>query len=271
MIHVSRAEWGARSPQCSILPLNRSRVSLFIVHYSGASRTQSVRSIQNFCMDNKGHCDIDYNRIVRGEYDYMGRGWGTGGHTLNHNSISYGVCMIGVDGDATDDDKRTIRGIYDQVCAELGRQLTMTTHRNVLGASYTSCPGNELDAWVDSGMPMPAGSGGSGFTMFCRRNDNNDAVMAMQLQIKQVRPDLLPVHGADGDYGQETADAVSIALTGGPGDVYGPEEYAILQQQVAQRFGGGGQPGPAGPPGPPGKTPTQVTFGPVTATVTAAE
>lgn len=152
---MSRAEWNARPPQCAMAQLNKSKVTLFIVHYSGASRDQSPRSIQDFCIDSKGHCDIDYNRIVRGDYDYMGRGWATGGHTLDHNSISYGVCMIGLEGDVTNADKRTIRGIYDEVCAELGRQLEKTTHRNVLGADYTDCPGDSLDAWVDAGMPLP--------------------------------------------------------------------------------------------------------------------
>ena len=153
MIHVSRAEWDARPPDCAET-LNKSKVTLFIVHYSGEVRSQSPRSIQNYCMDTKGHCDIDYNRIVRGDYDYMGRGWNVGGHTKDHNSISYGVCMIGLDGDVTDADKRTIRGIYDEVCAALGRTLMMTTHRNVLGENYTNCPGDQLDAWVDAGMPV---------------------------------------------------------------------------------------------------------------------
>lgn len=156
MISVSRAGWGA-VPPTSTTPLNRSRIVNFIVHYSGASRNQTVRSIQRFCMEDKGHSDIDYNRIVRAEFDYMGRGWNVGGHTLNNNSNSYGVCVIGLDGDATDEDMRTVREIYDQVCGELGRQLSKTDHRNLLGSSYTSCPGNELDLWVDQGMPYPAG------------------------------------------------------------------------------------------------------------------
>lgn len=156
MISVSRAGWNARPPD-STTALNRSRVDKFIVHYSGASRDQSVRSIQNFCMDVKDHVDIDYNRIVRGEYDYMGRGWNVGGHTLNNNSTSYGVCVIGFDADVTDADKRTVREIYDQVCRELGRQLIKTTHRGVLGTSYTDCPGTNLHNWVMSGMPYPEG------------------------------------------------------------------------------------------------------------------
>jgi hypothetical protein len=155
MISVSRAGWDARPPD-STNPLNKSNVVNFIVHYSGASREQTVRSIQNFCMDTKGHVDIDYNRIVRGEFDYMGRGWNTGGHTLNNNSTSYGVCIIGVDGDATDADFRTVREIYDQVCAELGRPLTMTDHRTVL-PNHTSCPGDEIHNWVAAGMPVNGG------------------------------------------------------------------------------------------------------------------
>jgi len=156
VISVSRAGWDARPPT-STSPLTKSKVKYFVVHYSGANRLQTVRSIQNYCMDVKGHSDIDYNRIVRAEFDYMGRGWNIGGHTLNYNSQSYGVCVIGLDGDATDDDLRTVREIYDQVCGELGRQLIMTDHRNLLGASYTNCPGDELDLWVDVGMPYPEG------------------------------------------------------------------------------------------------------------------
>lgn len=154
MISVSRAGWNARPPD-SATPLNWAKVSLFIVHYSGANRDQSVRSIQDYCMDVKGHSDIDYNRIVRGDYDYMGRGDSVGGHTLNHNSISYGVCVIGQDGDATNADKRTVREIYDQVCARIGRSLVMTDHQSTLGVNYTDCPGSELHSWVAAGMPYP--------------------------------------------------------------------------------------------------------------------
>lgn len=151
---VSRAEWNARPPE-RIVPLNWSKVTMFIVHYSGASRTQSVRSIQDFCMDSKGHSDIDYNDLVRDGIKYIGRGVNEGSHTLNHNAISYGVCIIGDEGDATDADFATVRQIYDEVCANLGRQLQKLGHRDVLGTSYTSCPGDEIEAWIHAGMPYP--------------------------------------------------------------------------------------------------------------------
>lgn len=150
----TRDDWNARPPE-SITRLNWSKVDKFIVHYSGASRTQTVRSIQNFCMDNKGHSDIDYNELVRGNLLYVGRGNNVGSHTLGSNSTSYGVCMIGVDGDATMDDFNVIRSRYDYACAMAGRQLRMLGHNQAPGlpAGYTTCPGSELQNWINAGMP----------------------------------------------------------------------------------------------------------------------
>lgn len=150
----TRDEWNARPPE-AITRLNWSKVDKFIVHYSGASRTQTVRSIQDFCMDNKGHSDIDYNELVRGNLLYVGRGNNIGSHTLGNNSTSYGVCMIGVDGDATPADFNVIRMRYDYACAMAGRQLRMLGHNQAPGlpAGYTTCPGGQLQAWINKGMP----------------------------------------------------------------------------------------------------------------------
>lgn len=154
---VSRAEWNARPPERTV-PLTWSKVTMFIVHYSGASREQSVRSIQDYCMDTKGHSDIDYNDLVRDGIKYIGRGINEGSHTLNHNAISYGVCIIGKEGDANDADFATVRQIYDELCANLGRALQKLGHRDVLGTSYTDCPGDEIEAWIHAGMPYPKGT-----------------------------------------------------------------------------------------------------------------
>lgn len=151
---VTREQWNARPPERTML-LNWSLVDKFIVHYSGAVRTQSPRSIQDYCMDNKGHSDIDYNDVVRGRDRYIGRGVNVGSHTLGLNSSSYGVCVIGVDGDATDDDFRTVRKIYDELSAKLGRQLRKLGHRTAMPPGYTTCPGNEIQAWINQGMPYP--------------------------------------------------------------------------------------------------------------------
>lgn len=153
---VTRAQWNARPPDRAV-PLNWALVDKFIVHYSGAIRTQTVRSIQNFCMDNKGHSDIDYNDLVRGGDRYIGRGINVGSHTLGLNSSSYGVCVIGNDGDATDADFAVVRAIYDELTAKLGRQLRKLGHRTAMPPGYTSCPGNEIQTWIDKGMPYPGG------------------------------------------------------------------------------------------------------------------
>ena len=150
----TRGDWNARPPT-SIVRLDWSKVTKFIVHYSGATRSQSVRSIQDYCMDNKGHSDIDYNELVRGNLLYVGRGNNVGSHTLNNNSTSYGVCMIGLNGDATNNDMNVIRSRYDYACAMAGRKLAMLGHNQAptLPPGYTSCPGSELQAWINAGMP----------------------------------------------------------------------------------------------------------------------
>lgn len=167
---VTRAEWFARPPT-AVVALTLSRVDKFIVHYSGAIRTQTVRSIQNFCMDNKGHSDIDYSYLVRGADLFIGRGNNVGSHTLGNNSTAYGVCIIGNDGDATDDDFRTVRTLYNELCAKLGRNLNYMGHNEAPGlpAGYTSCPGSEIQAWLDAGMPYP------GDDMTFEQNDRNTA------------------------------------------------------------------------------------------------
>ena len=149
---VTRAGWNARPPT-KIVPLTWSKVTQFIVHYSGATRSQSVRSIQDYCMDAKGHSDIDYNDVVRGLDRYTGRGPNVGSHTLEQNSISYGVCIIGLDGDATDDDFRVVRAIYDELTMMLGRPLKAMGHRQAMPPGYTDCPGDEIQSWINAGMP----------------------------------------------------------------------------------------------------------------------
>lgn len=174
MITVDRAGWNARPPR-STTRLNLSRVLYFVVHYSGEVRTQSVRSIQNYCMDDKGHVDIDYNALVRDGVHYVGRGDNVGGHTLGLNSVSWGVCVIGRDGDATAEDMATVRQLYDDKCAQLGRQLIMATHRGLLGTGHTDCPGDELHNWVTRGMPVN-GLGEGVFNVFFLQVRGSQAV-----------------------------------------------------------------------------------------------
>lgn len=207
---VSRAGWNARAPRYTNA-LTLSKVDKFIVHYSGASRSQTIRSIQDYCMDTKGHSDIDYNALVKDGKHYVGRGYSIGGHTLNNNSSSYGVCVVGNDGDATDADMNCVRDIYEMVCSKLGRRIRMTHHRGVLGASYTSCPGSELEAWVDAGMPYKATTIG-GDDVFCKQDDpvGSGKVLVLQGNINTVMEfmGITPLLVLDDDYGPKTAKAL---------------------------------------------------------------
>lgn len=168
---ISRAGWGARPPK-EVVHLNWANVTYFVVHYSGASRDQSVRSIQNWCMDNKKHADIDYNELIRDGKVYMGRGDAVGGHTLNLNSRSYGVCIIGKDGDATDLDLLALQERYRHACRSAGRTLTVVGHREAPGQKPTSCPGSEILDWIHRGLiddtptaPAPGGDWTEGIIM----------------------------------------------------------------------------------------------------------
>lgn len=153
MIIKSRAEWGARPPKYTN-PLNYNIVDKFILHYSGAARTQTIRSIQNYSMDTKGYSDIDYNYIIKDGVVFIGRGDNIGGHTLGNNSTSIGVCIVGMDGDATEADFQAAKDLYAYMNTKSGKTLAATTHRMVLGLSHTDCPGDEIENWVKAGMPV---------------------------------------------------------------------------------------------------------------------
>ncbi|MBA9002000.1 peptidoglycan recognition protein family protein [Thermomonospora cellulosilytica] len=155
---ISRGEWGARAPR-NRTTTTWDRRTEFIVHYSEGPTSQSVRSIQDFHMDNpkRRWSDIGYNFLVdtKGRI-YEGRGWLTvGAHAPDHNTSGIGVCMIGRDGDATEAARKAIRWLYDEACRRAGRRLKILGHRDVYS---TSCPGNELYAWVRKGMPVTGSS-----------------------------------------------------------------------------------------------------------------
>jgi hypothetical protein len=64
------------------------------------------------------------------------------------------VCFIGRDADVTDAAKATIRALYDEACRLSGRTLRYSGHGQLPGQN-TSCPGDNLRAWVGAGMPYP--------------------------------------------------------------------------------------------------------------------
>ncbi|WP_308050605.1 peptidoglycan-binding protein [Streptomyces sp. TRM72054] len=167
---ISREHWGARPPTSTVYVPLSSRTG-FCVHYSAGPPSQTVRQIQNYHMDGRGWPDIGYNFLVHQQgWIYEGRGWtNVGAHARGYNTTHIGVCFIGSDGDATQAAKTAIRSLFFKAQELCGGDLSATYH-SALGS--TSCPGNDLRTWVQSGMggeyvpieitpPPSAGSGRS--------------------------------------------------------------------------------------------------------------
>lgn len=154
---TTRAEWNARSPRDRTYVSWRTRTG-FMVHYSAANVNQTVRAIQNYHMDTKGWSDIGYNFLVRattGEI-YEGRGWLiVGAHCAGFNTQNIGVCVIGTDKagvqDVSDKARAAVRWLYEEAERRAGKTLRRFGHRD---RGNTSCPGDELYAWMKAGFPL---------------------------------------------------------------------------------------------------------------------
>lgn len=149
---ISRAKWGARSPNGRDTTTWSQRTG-FVVHHSGADDDQTVKQIQNFHMDTRGWSDIGYNFLVDKHGNiYEGRGWAVvGAHAKDHNTPNIGVCIIGdysksLPPAATLD---ALSWLYDEANRRKGSKLAVRTHRMV---GSTSCPGDKLHAWVRANL-----------------------------------------------------------------------------------------------------------------------
>lgn len=155
---ISRAEWGARPPK-SIVRVPWSKITGVVFHYSGADKHQTVRSIQDHCMDNRGFADIDYNFVIGQDARiYEGRGWNVrGSHVKDFNTPNVGICFIGEEGDITPEMLAAGREVYDEACRRKGSKLTGLWHayfNKYPGSTGTDCPGKSVIVWVKAGMPV---------------------------------------------------------------------------------------------------------------------
>jgi hypothetical protein len=191
-----------------------------IVHYSEGPTTQSVRSIQDFHLNGRGWSDIGYNFLVdtTGRI-YEGRGWlVVGAHAPDHNTSGIGVCMIGRDGDATPAAKRAIRAVYDEACRRTGRTLAKRGHRDVYA---TSCPGNELHAWVRAGMPV------DGAATAPEIEEDDDMPVYVSVGVDKPQ-DLPPNKWVTVEWGEEYSDQEHHHWNkGGSSFVVGPARYGF--------------------------------------------
>lgn len=152
---TARATWNARAPKKNPVKVAASRRRYFVVHHSGAPADQSVRAIQDWCMDGRDFADIDYNFLVRATTGqiYEGRGWDVvGSHTTNYNTTGIGVCVIG-NNELSAAAKRSVRWLYEQANRRCGRTLEVRGHRQ-LATTGTDCPGDVIAAWLRAGMPV---------------------------------------------------------------------------------------------------------------------
>lgn len=234
---ISRKEWGARSPKETPVTTTWAKRTGFAVHYSGANKAQTIRSIQDYCMDTRGFNDIDYNFLVTVDGRiWEGRGWMVvGSHIANANTPNLGVCMVGTNADVTDAAKRSIRWLYDEANRRAGKTLAKRYHSML---ASTSCPGDNLRKWVDAGMPVGSPAPTTPTT------DWSDALMAKLATIKEgskgnlvrrmqalVESFGIDLGKVDGDFGPNTDRAVrafqrkfSLAVDG----ICGPKTWAAL-------------------------------------------
>lgn len=162
---ISRSEWGARpwrgGTPFSVGPRERTE---FFVHWYGGAFPENIhgeavpRQNETIHLDN-GWVGIGYNFVVENSADapvYEGRGWDrVGAHCPNHNRSGIGVQVaVGKGQHATGAALHAVRALYDEACERSGRRLAMKGHRD---GKATDCPGDELYAWVKSGMPVPDG------------------------------------------------------------------------------------------------------------------
>lgn len=155
---TSREEWGAVAPR-SVTHVPWDQRTGFMVHYSAANAAQTVREIQRYHMETRGWADIGYNLLVRSTTGqiYMGRGWDVlGAHCVGYNTPNIGVCVIGADvpgvQDVSEPARAALRWLYAEAQRRAGRRLVLLGHRD---RGQTTCPGDELYAYVRAGLPGP--------------------------------------------------------------------------------------------------------------------
>lgn len=164
---VSRAQWGARPRKSGTTSIVDHPSTTF--HYVGggweypwshSTCDDKVRGIQTDHMDNRGWSDIAYNYLVcPHDYVYEGRGYdrrssANGSDAANY--ASFAVCALW--GTASEDDPLT-NGMKDAFLyahnllrTKGGATTVIKGHRDW---KSTSCPGDQIYAWIKAGCPDP--------------------------------------------------------------------------------------------------------------------
>jgi hypothetical protein len=165
---VSRALWGARPPvsrQALARPAQRGTA----VHYTGmdadeqadhAGCARRVRSIQAFHMDGNGWADIAYSYVAcKHGFVFEGRGRGVrtaAQGTDSGNAAFHAVCFLGDDSAGRDDVTDAGREAVEAAVRWCNLWSAASEVRPHSWFHPTGCPGDQLRAWVDAGLPVTA-------------------------------------------------------------------------------------------------------------------
>ena len=127
-----------------------------VVHHttgSGVDPWNRVRQHDKYHVVTRGWTSIAYNWLVSGETGeiFEGRGWRRGAATKGHNHNTVSISYIGSGDDLTEVGKEAILTVIGELREQYGDHLWVKCHRD-FGTTY--CPGDELAAWIKSGMPV---------------------------------------------------------------------------------------------------------------------
>lgn len=220
-MYLTRADWQAAAPTRALVPLDRSRVTWWTLHFDGSGPIGLrdpkllMKAFQRYHQSTRGFADIAYNSAAfQGGDRAEGRGLYVGGHLLGaQNAIGWGcIAAIGDDEAPTDALLQALREDYDASCAWAGRTLQPRGHTEWPDANK-ACPGSHLLDWLHAGMPVAG------------------PVVVPPLA---VRTGL----AVDGDFGPATKRALQRWLGVAADGIVGPATRKALQVRLGVRADG---------------------------------
>ncbi|XP_077461508.1 N-acetylmuramoyl-L-alanine amidase [Stigmatopora argus] len=165
---IPRCQWRANAHKGPPIPLTLPLRSLYVHHTYEPSQpclsfsqcSQDMRAMQHFHQGFRNWSDIGYSFVVGSDgYVYEGRGWNLlGTHTRGHNSLGFGVSIIGNYTSALPSRHAMdlLRHRLTRCAVDGGRLVAnYTVHGHRQMVNYTSCPGDaffsEIKSWEHFG------------------------------------------------------------------------------------------------------------------------
>lgn len=162
----TRADWGASAPRSSVFTVPISDKDQFLNHWDGetalglagkshAECLKRVKAVQAFHQgSSRGWADIGYNTLTCPHGRLIeGRGVLTvGAQCPGYNRSGIGSqFMVGGSDKLSAAMLNRQRRFYDELVSMRKEATRKMGHRD---GYATSCPGNEIEAWVQNGMPV---------------------------------------------------------------------------------------------------------------------